>query len=293
MSQSRPALPPQKPRSARPSSAKLPLDGEVIPPTLRIAGSRPSAEPAQPPRAGFRLRLETALIIPALAAVLLGASGGAAYRWRAHWLPSHEPSPVAVAIAHLTKDVGDLRATVEASRTDPNAQTLRKSVDALKAELQGLRSSDAAAIAQLSAKLDKAPKTDSSGTADILARLDKLDHDPRYADIAARLDRIEHQVSSSTPTGSIAMPDRAGPTQSVALQTVVAAAKPGKPAVLDNWILRDVYSGIALVEGRSGSIREVVPGETLPGAGEVRAIERHGRNWVVVTSRGIIDNQTW
>ena len=81
--------------------------------------------------------------------------------------------------------------------------------------------------------------------------------------------------------------------QAAVTQTAVAAKPSVRPAVLDNWIVRDVYSGIALVEGRSGSVREVVPGEVLPGAGEVRAIERHGRGWIVVTSRGIIDTETW
>ena len=52
-------------------------------------------------------------------------------------------------------------------------------------------------------------------------------------------------------------------------------------------MLRDVYGGVALLEGRAG-LREVAPGEFLPGVGEIRSIERRGRGWVVVTSRGII-----
>ena len=69
-----------------------------------------------------------------------------------------------------------------------------------------------------------------------------------------------------------------------------AVAKPdalAKPATIDGWLLRDVYGGVALVEGRAG-LREVAPGEYVPGVGEIRSIERRGRSWVVVTSRGLI-----
>lgn len=70
-----------------------------------------------------------------------------------------------------------------------------------------------------------------------------------------------------------------------------AATRPDpvvRPAVVQGWLLRDVYGGVALVEGRFGGLREIAPGEVVPGAGEVRSIERRGRNWVVVTSRGVI-----
>ena len=63
---------------------------------------------------------------------------------------------------------------------------------------------------------------------------------------------------------------------------------PPRPATVDGWLLRDVYGGVALVEGRAGGLREVAPGEYVPGVGEIRSIERRGRGWVVVTSRGLI-----
>jgi hypothetical protein len=52
-------------------------------------------------------------------------------------------------------------------------------------------------------------------------------------------------------------------------------------------VLRDVYDGVALVEGRDG-YQEVAVGQMLPGAGRVEAIERRGDRWVVVTSLGLI-----
>jgi hypothetical protein len=47
------------------------------------------------------------------------------------------------------------------------------------------------------------------------------------------------------------------------------------------------------VQGRSGGLREVGPGEYLPGAGQIRSIERRGRTWVVMTSQGVIGTDTF
>jgi hypothetical protein len=59
------------------------------------------------------------------------------------------------------------------------------------------------------------------------------------------------------------------------------------PPVLDNYVVRRVYNGMALVEGRRGMV-EVEPGTNLPGAGQVEEIRRQGRQWVVVTTKGLI-----
>jgi len=52
-------------------------------------------------------------------------------------------------------------------------------------------------------------------------------------------------------------------------------------------VLRDVYDGGAVVEGRSGTY-EVYAGDPIPGVGRVDAIRRQDGRWVVVTSRGLI-----
>jgi hypothetical protein len=41
------------------------------------------------------------------------------------------------------------------------------------------------------------------------------------------------------------------------------------------------------VESKRGPM-EVVPGVTIPGAGVVKSIERHGAGWTVTTSKGLI-----
>jgi hypothetical protein len=269
----------------------------VIPPTIRVVNIEPDPSPAAHPKPSFKLRLSTALLASSLVLALGGGAALEAYRWGGRSTQATQaPDPTMLALSRLQDDLGRLKTSVDSARPDDTVRALKKSVDVLKAEFDGLKTNNAAAMAQLNAKLDKPGRDPAPNLAEIMARIDKLDHDPKLTDIAARLDRIERQVSSPTPTGSINAPARPAPQSVVsqAVSTPLQAAKPlPKPVTLDNWIVRDVYSGIALVEGRAGGVREVAPGEFLPGAGEVRSIERRGRAWIVVTSRGIIDNETW
>jgi hypothetical protein len=58
--------------------------------------------------------------------------------------------------------------------------------------------------------------------------------------------------------------------------------------VLQDWSVRDVYNGIAVVQGGRGAPLEVEPGDELPGGNRVLAIRRLGGNWAVITEQGII-----
>ena len=52
-------------------------------------------------------------------------------------------------------------------------------------------------------------------------------------------------------------------------------------------MLRRVYDGAALIEGRDGII-EVEPGMVAPGLGRIEASSAQDGRWVVVTSRGLV-----
>ena len=58
--------------------------------------------------------------------------------------------------------------------------------------------------------------------------------------------------------------------------------------VLQDWAVRDVYNGIAVVQSGRGAPMEVSPGDQLPGGNRVLAIRRLGGDWAVITERGII-----
>lgn len=88
----------------------------------------------------------------------------------------------------------------------------------------------------------------------------------QLAKIAERLDRIDRPQAARETTGSVTPPQ----------------------PIVDGWIVRNVYRGTALIQGRGFGMIEVEPGDTLPGIGRVEAIRRQDGRWVVVTSRGLI-----
>ncbi len=252
-------------------------------------------------------------------------------------------------VRSLKASLDGLRATAENGRQEETIRGLKRSVDLLKEDLEGVKTASTAAVGQLGAKLDRLDRDPGPKLNEIAARLDRLDRDPgttRVAELTARLDRIERQVSSADATGSLppqaaataaatpkapippqravqsapsaptpvaavpparsdatakAEPGRVDPVKPEPAKVELAKAAPvprpepaprveaaPRPATVEGWMLRDVYGGVALLEGRSGGLREVAPGEYVPGVGEIRSIERRGRGWVVVTSRGII-----
>ncbi len=226
----------------------------------------------------------------------------------------------------LKLSLDSMRTATESSRQDEAIRGLKKSVDVLKQDLEVAKAGNAGAVSQLSTKIDKLDRDPTAKLAEISTRLDRLDKagqapNPKLAEIATRLDqmktdpggaklgeitarleRIERSIASPITTASVPAPPRAAPvpvsispSPKVIPPAVVAAAEPRlpaappRPAKLEGWMLRDVYGGVALLEGRSGGLREVAPGQFVPGVGEIRSIERRGRSWVVVTNRGIIE----
>ncbi len=104
--------------------------------------------------------------------------------------------------------------------------------------------------------------------------------------IAETLDRVEkaqteqRKMASAETTGSIA--------QKQAVPMVLGDPPTTlKPPVVQGWVLRRVYDGAALIEGRDGIV-EVEPGVIAPGIGRIESIKRQDGRWVVVTSRGLI-----
>ena len=133
----------------------------------------------------------------------------------------------------------------------------------------------------LRAALEAQKSETASLKADLAARLDRADRDAvqRTDKTVERVDRLEKRLSDPVVTGSV--PKGA--------EAVKADAKPERPQVR-GMVLRDVDRGVALVETRRG-LMEVMPGDVIPGAGRVEAIEKHAGKWRVVTTTGIIDDK--
>ncbi len=146
----------------------------------------------------------------------------------------------------------------------------------------------------LRAKLDAARTETSGQLAELSGKVDHLQHDTALQQVAERLDRIEKQTASIPATGSVAPLVKAA-TQGRNETAQAKSIAPGdeadvarSPKLITSWVVRDVYNGVALVENARGSM-EVALGDTIPGAGTVKAIERRGGGWIVITSRGLVD----
>lgn len=101
----------------------------------------------------------------------------------------------------------------------------------------------------------------------------------QFSKIAERFDRMERRM---------AMAPAAAPEVTGSVATARPEVKePPKPAILEGWVIRDIYRGRALVESRTGFF-EIAPGSNLPGVGRIETITQQNGRWVVVTPKGLI-----
>ena len=166
----------------------------------------------------------------------------------------------------LADAVGALQhkvATLESSVAKKPADKTAASVSA--AQLR-------AAIAQLEARLDAGAGKTSSKLTQFASQLEKLDTQSaresaaKLSEITERLDRLHHQIAtiSTETTGSIPKPTPAA-APLLPFHTTAAISPPREiraketqahrvetPRPLDNWVLRGVHDGTALVEGTQG-----------------------------------------
>ena len=201
-------------------------------------------------------------------------------------------------------------------------RALKASVEALRAG-QSQSQMDALALEGLKTRLDAVKNETSASIADFAEKLQQLqrEHEAKFAQLFERLDRLEHQIAGSLTTAPLgAASVQRAPRARKPAQTVATPPKPpaeyargermeggrwdafepsqfpagpgmrrSRPQLMTNWIVRDVYDGIALVESPQGAV-EVAPGEVIPGAGRVISIERRGAGWIVITNRGLVDS---
>ncbi len=175
---------------------------------------------------------------------------------------------------------GAVRA-VQAPVPSEDLKAMKAGLAALNEGLERLKQDTSGRLTQLTAQLDRVEKS-GGDTARITPLVD-------------RLDRIERQTATLV-TGSITQ-QGAAPSQDQAQvltqgQTQVAkveeAKQPdAKQQRLEGFVLREIFDGVALIEGRRGII-EVMPGQNVAGIGRIEKFERRGRQWVVVTDKGFI-----
>ena len=301
---SEPAVSIPEPAAALRQPAGTEGDGEraqprAAPPRLELLPTFASREAPRSEASVAKTRRNFA--VPGLAAalallVLVGA--GAVYE-RTHETAQlaakvQENQSLASTVSNLTERLD----AIEAARAREENADARKLLGELKQTASATRDISAA-IAQLTTRVDHVERDQG-------ARLDKLaeriDHDssPRFADLAARLDKLEKKAATPAPVVASVAPTPPKPT--AATPPPPAKAEPGvsseatgsiekpKPP-LRGYAVVDMRDGFATIEGREGMI-SVAPGDSIPGLGRVLRIERRGREWVVVTSLGVIEGGT-
>ncbi|MFT3938576.1 hypothetical protein [Rhodopseudomonas sp.] len=198
----------------------------------------------------------------------------------------------AVILAAIAGAVGGALATASLShRSDAETTAASAQVKTLDAQVAQLQTE----LTALKADLDHAAKQSTAQlgkTADRIEKLEKAQAEPA-AKIAKLSETVEKLRTAQVQPPAAPAPAPANvaavPAKDVtgSITPKADAAKPGRLPTVEGWVLRDVYDGGAVVEGRSGTY-EVYAGDPIPGVGRVDAIRRQDGRWVVVTSRGLI-----
>src|ERR1043165_1006112 len=247
-----------------PPAPQIELPKSVIP--LR----RPEAK-TEPPASQPRTSARFALLWACLAR---GAGGGGVVvcfvrlfvaKFAAVFAPQAEPVPVA-------KDP-----------TPDEIKSLRDSVAQLRIHMRSLTENVAALKTTVNATTAAASQQNSRVT-EALERIEKAQAEQKK--LAAQ---PAPAVSTTEVTGSIAQKQQQQQQQQQQAVPMVLGDPPTtlKPPILHDYIVRRVYDGAALIEGRNGII-EVETGVVAPGLGRIEAIRRQDGRGVVVTARGLI-----
>jgi hypothetical protein len=148
--------------------------------------------------------------------------------------------------------------------------------------------------AYMIAAAPRGPDPKASGEFGIFAA---FDHRPRYRRLAPQQDALASSPEASPPESTpqpFAGPVDYTPTGSIDPRSSASNAAAGlgrgeqARAILQDFSVRDVFDGKALVETRN-QLRLVKPGSELEGAGTVLSIRKGEKGWAVETSGGTIE----
>ncbi|BAT58027.1 hypothetical protein GJW-30_1_00540 [Variibacter gotjawalensis] len=225
------------------------------------------AEPQSAPRAASPSRRFSLLAASIALAACLGGMVGAAAVAALMAPPKIETVDAGAAIQDFRNQLSLMRASIKTLSEAP-AQPQRPQTDkALNAQVGKL--------AEAIERIEKSSAEPNARLAKLGESVDRLEK--KFAAAQAPVQQAAAQPAAPLTTGSV-KPQPPQPPQ-------VAQAQP----VIGDWHLREVYDGVALIEGRYGPPMEVQPGDDVRGLGRVQTIKRQpdGR-WAVVTSRGLV-----
>ena len=213
----------------------------------------------------------------AAAAVMMLVVGGGAYLGLMDYLDRKETQRMAAeeALRHPPETLAERELRGKIAELTLDLQSLRAQMSKIagEARLAQTQSAAGAAAAQNVARVEKLEK-------ELAAKLDGQ---------VARVERLERLAADPIVTSSIAKDQKAQHTTAVPQTSAKSGLRTPDPSMKPNtFVLRSVRNGVAMVQTRRGML-EVGPGDTIPGVGRVRAIEKLDGRWVLVMHEGYID----
>jgi len=241
-----------------------------------------------PRRAGLSKAVVWASSFAAGLALIAGVAAAALYDHARETSLIAAKSEETRSLAQTVKTLKDRIDAIEAARAHDESADMRRIATEMKGESVGVHELSAN-LGQTSARIDKLER-DHGARLDKLA--DRFDHETagrladlsgKLADLSGRLDKLEKRPVAAAP---IAPAPQAKPALAAATVSNETTGSIDRPKLHGYWLV-EADEGYAVIDGRDGP-QQVAPGDILPGIGQVQRIERRGRDWVVVTSAGVI-----
>jgi hypothetical protein len=241
-----------------------------------------------PPRAGLSKAVVWASSVAAGLALIAGVSAAALYDHARETTLLAAKSEETLSLAQTVKTLKDRIEAIEAARAHDENADMRRIAAELKGASAGVHDLSAN-LGQTNARLDKLER-DHGARLDKLA--DRFDHETagkladlsgKLADLSGRLDKVEKRPVAAA---SVAPAAPAKPVPTAAVVSNETTGSIDRPKLRGYWLV-DADESYAVIDGRNGP-QQVAPGDVVPGIGRVQRIERRGRDWVVVTSAGVI-----
>jgi hypothetical protein len=227
------------------------------------APSAAAAEAAAPPRGNRFALLAASVALTAGVGALAGALGASGLT---RGTPVAEQGMIAAA-AHEKTDA--LQSAIGRMQTELAA--LRTSVEAVTRATNGQ-------FSKISERFDRVERTQTERATKFIKAVESLE----------RLDRRADATPARETTGSVPMPAPQPVSATPAQSQPPLSPQVAQPAIVEGWVVRNVYRGTAIIQNRRLGTVDVEPGDVLPGVGRVEAIKKQDGKWVVVTAKGLI-----
>jgi hypothetical protein len=191
--------------------------------------------------------------------------------------------------AFMRGGAGDVAISGSQTSLEASLSRIDSDLQSLKTGLEHTSKLGMSQFNKTSERLDKLERAQAEPAAKI-AKLSEAVDRLRAAPVAAPAVATAPAPAARETTGSIST---APATPAAAQQAAATPPKTetktevGRLPTLEDWVLRDVAYGGALIGGRRGTY-EVYAGDMIPGLGRIDAIRRQDGRWVVVTSKGLI-----